>query len=1163
MAQLQLFLFGTFAARWGDQPVTRFPTDKVRALLAYIALNGKRPLRRETLATLFWPDYSDSVARRNLRQNLHRLNQLLDGLTPGLSQRLLTITRQTIAINEDALWLDVIEFDKMITAVTHHPHAQRHTCPTCLNQLTQAASLINGDLLAGFTLPDAPLFDEWLIVERERLHYQSLQLLHTLAEASLHQHAYDQAHHYAARQISLEPWREEAHRQMILALARQGRRSEALAQYATCCRVLEEELGIAPTDDTVTLYNDIVGENLPPIVVETAVSLHHFPPTFSPFIGRQTEYEQIISHLTNPACRLLTLVGPGGMGKTRLATHAIQHTYQQKSASLQALFPHGCYFVPLAEATSQEHLVQAIAQALALPPAPAGKIAAQLETYLQDKKLLLLLDNFEQLSPAALFLHQLLTAAPGLKLLVTSRAPLAIQAEWLLRLDGLPYPTATNQEAGLWQDYSALQLFSQAAQRVQPDFQVDERNLSAIIHICHLTEGMPLALELAAAWLRLLPCTQIADQIGRNLDFLQTEWPDLPPRHRSMRAMFQQSWDFLGEQAQRVLAQLSVFSGSFSVEAALAVTEATLPLLLQLLDKSLVQRQENGRFALHKLIQQFAAEQLALLPDQQQATLRRHSQHYLELVQGYGAALHGPQAISVIHDLRLTQANLVTAWQTAVQQQQWPLIEACLDSFTDYHLISGQLNEVSTLLAAAIEATAATAVSPLAAYLRLNQARILIEQGYLPAAADRLAQVAQTELVQTHPRLLARLQLENGRLQELQSSYDEALTNLTSALSFYQQSGNRLRQAQLIGTIGNVYWRQYRLDEALTNFHRALAMATEIGDQAYQAILLSDIGIIYVDKSDFSQGLHYYEQALAIDKALGNQAHVARHTHNIARVYRLQGKFDLALTYFKQAAETAVALGLRRGASLCLTNMGIVAKQLGQYGQAEAYYQQALQISQELNLKEGIANNWGNLANLYRLQGKFTTARTYYEQAITLSREIGYVEGEARHIGDLAELHKDLEEWPQARQLFEQAITLFETIEETYCLSSVLILQTEVLLELADYETAAALLAKGITLTQQSERADFLFRGQLLTARLAWLQGAADEAMASLNGLLATHTKPEEQALLYDHLWQIGQAPAHRQRAIGLYGELYGRIPNIQYQKRLDQLQAVPLSQKV
>jgi DNA-binding SARP family transcriptional activator len=239
MTQLHLALLGPFAAQWGDQPVTKFPTDKVRALLAYLALEGERPLRRETLAALLWPDWTDEIAKRNLRQNLHRLTQLLDGLEPGLSKRLLTITRPAVRLNREWIALDVVELEAALTAVAQCDHRYLHACAACGERLTAVADLIRGELLAGLSLPDAPAFEEWLAAAREAWRRPALHLLHSLTDRHLQRGEYERAEAYAARQIGLEPGREEAQRQMMLALARQGRRGKlwpSMNSFLACWR---------------------------------------------------------------------------------------------------------------------------------------------------------------------------------------------------------------------------------------------------------------------------------------------------------------------------------------------------------------------------------------------------------------------------------------------------------------------------------------------------------------------------------------------------------------------------------------------------------------------------------------------------------------------------------------------------------------------------------------------------------------------------------------------------------------------------------------------------------------------------------------------------------------------------------------------------------------
>ena len=1025
MPALQLTLLGSFAAHWKGETITSFPTDKVRALLAYLALEGERPLRRETVATLLWPNYPDAIARRNLRQNLHRLTHLLDKLEPGLSQQLLTITRQTVQLNRAHLWLDVAELEARLTAVAHHPHRHLHTCPPCLDALTQAAQLARGDLLAGFTLPDAPLFEEWLTIQRERLHYQSLQLLHTLAEAQLQRGEYEAAHAHAAHQIALEPWREEAHRQMILALARQGRRSEALAQYAECARLLEKEMGLLPAPETETLYNEIVSDSLPPAATAAAGGLHYFPAGFTPFIGREQECAQIAAYLAAPDCRLLTVVAPGGMGKTRLIAHAVQTTLGQKQGALDNLFPNGCYFVPLAEATSEEQLLNRLSQALALPPAPAGQMARQIAGYLQEKRLLLLLDNFEQLRPTAVTLQHLLENAPGLSLLVSSREPLALPGEWLLWLEGLPYPAAADPETA---DYAAVQLFAQAARRAQADFALDEINRTAVVRICQLTAGMPLALELAAAWIPQFDCAQIAAQISRNLDFLQAERPDLPPRHRNMQAMFQQAWDFLDEPAQRVLAQLAVFSGSFDLEAAQTVTEATLPTLLLLLDKSLLQRQADGRYILHKLIQQFAAAQLAAHPARQTEMYAAHSHHYLKLAQGYGAALYGPQAQAVMQALGLSQANLAQAWQTAVTQANWPLLQDGLEGFAAYYRLSGQLREAGDFLAAALQKL---------------------------AGDDDL------------PALLAQLQLENGRLQQLQGNYAAALAHLQSANQYYQQSDQLTRRAQTSLETGMVMLRQGEHDQARTLFNEGLTLARETEDKAIIGRALNHLGSVALLQGNYPDANALFAESLALRRQQGAKLEIAASLQSMGNVAMALGDYQTAITMYAESLQIKRAIGDKLGMATTLNNMAGIAYNQGDYAIARERYSASLTLRREMGDKLGVSRSSYNLGVALMAQGDYAAAQTQFTTSLEMARALGDKWGVASSLSNLGSVALAQGDYATAEAMNKEGLTIYRDMGDKRSFAAALTNQGSVALVQGAYTAARALFAESFSLCQE------------------------------------------------------------------------------------------------
>jgi predicted ATPase len=359
----------------------------------------------------------------------------------------------------------------------------------------------------------------------------------------------------------------------------------------------------------------------------------HFPLLAAPFFGRQQELRDVVQQLTTPSCRLLTLLGIGGAGKTRLALRAGQELLDH--------FPDGAWLVVLPPGCTTAALLAAIAETLGLRRAPGGDPMAVLLAQLAPKAALLILDNGEHLSGQAsvAFLAELLQRAPDLTLLATSRVALQLREEWLYSVGGLPIPPAAEVEDV--DQYAALQLFEASARRASSSFSLAAER-AAVVEICRLVEGVPLAVELAAGWRHLLPCQAIAQEIARSISFLQSDLRDMPERHRSIRAVFDQSWQLLSPDERQTLQQLSVFRGSFGREAAGAVAGAVLPMLSALTRTSLIQLQPDGRYHLHELVRHYAAEQFGQSALTATVAARdRHCFYYLRFLAERSAAMNG------------------------------------------------------------------------------------------------------------------------------------------------------------------------------------------------------------------------------------------------------------------------------------------------------------------------------------------------------------------------------------------------------------------------------------------------------------------------------------------------------------------------------------------
>ncbi len=479
-------------------------------------------------------------------------------------------------------------------------------------------------------------------------------------------------------------------------------------------------------------------------VAAPPISRTSLPVLPTPVIGRQGEVEQLSQLLRDPQCRLLTLVGPGGIGKTRLAIETAAH--------MQDDFVAGVYFIPLASVNTTRLIVPVIADAIgfAFQSASRADPKTQLFSYLKEKQALLLPDNLEHLlaEPGIELLAELLAHAQQVKLLATSRESLGLQGEWVFEVRGLPVPESRYAQ-GNARDTS-VELFLQRARRADVGFEATTADYPAIVRICQLVDGMPLAIELAAAWVRTLTCDEIAREIERGLGFLSLSARDLPARHRSMQAVFDHSWKLLTQEEQQVLSRLSLFCGGFHREAAEVVAGAMLSTLSALVTKSLIRRSSMGRYDLHELIRQYAVERLSEHLEEQMAAEERHGRYYLTWFGDEDKRLRSSAQREVFAELTAEIDNFRGAWDWAVAHGEFALIEQALRTFAMLYDTRGWLQEGLNMLGRAVDA-------------------LETAHGHLPL--DRTNQVALGHLLTSRSILASRL----GQYEQAQAMLERSL----------------------------------------------------------------------------------------------------------------------------------------------------------------------------------------------------------------------------------------------------------------------------------------------------------------------------------------------------------------------------------------------------
>ncbi|NUM44723.1 MAG: tetratricopeptide repeat protein [Anaerolineales bacterium] len=980
--RLALTLFGPFEALVNAQPLA-FATDKIRALLAYLALEPDKPHRRETLAALLWPDYPDETALRNLRQSVYRLRQTLADADPDLPARLITQTRPTITLHAAALTTDTARFTALVQ--------ESQIAPDPRPPLTELTALYRGELLKGFALSDAYAFDEWLSIQREIFHQQTLDAFTRLM--SRQENDPDALLTTAPRLLALAPWHEETHRQIMRAHLQKGNRTQALAQYQTLRTTLLRDLGVEPAPATTALLARIQTEAPYPENAQTAPipprpTLRNFPAPLTPLIGRKAELDALTQMLSDPACRLVTLIGPGGMGKTRLATETARRLSAQPHR-----FTDGLYFVPLTQLEQGELLLATVAQNLGLTLSATAEPRRELFQYLQSHPSLLLLDNFEHLLPdAAPMLSELLAAAPETTLLVTSRDPLAIQGEWLYPLEGLSYlPDPRETDAPL--ERPAPQLFIQTARRYRPSFD-PPAHAESILAICRLTDGLPLALEMAAAWMRAYSTQEIAERITQSLDFLTNPYRDAPARQRSLRAIFTSTWEQLAPEPRAVLAALSVFRGGFTVAAALNVAQAGVLDLAVLVEKSFLRRAEH-RYDLHELVRQFAAEKLGEM-GHAPVIFARHANFYLATLAQQAPGLNGPSPQEALSAMRQELDNVRHAWAWAVARAEVRLLEMGLEGLVQFFMLTGNLAEGENAVKKARAAVSAlpAAPTPLQSQLESSLAWFRVGLGNHLAALENIQ--AALSLAGQHLPSRARALSIYGWALQTTGKYAEAETALEEAITLFDQMGDLFQKSFALIRLGGVYWRRRDFEKTRMYYQRSLQIEQTLGNKRGMTRAFGGLGLVYLNLEKYPEALEGLGRALELDRELGNLAGVSRHLGNIGAAHLILGQFEQARACFEEAAEMDARAGNKVTLGIWKENLGMVFMHLQQTDKARQCFDASIGLFREAGNRFNLPEPLLGKADLLLAREEDDEAKTLIEEGVRLSDELNRKDTQTR-----------------------------------------------------------------------------------------------------------------------------------------------------------------------
>jgi DNA-binding SARP family transcriptional activator/predicted ATPase len=1014
MGEPQIFL--------GENKLVQFQYRKSVALLAFLAAT-KKNYNREYLADFLWRNLSEKNAHAGLRKTLSDINKE----TPNF----LTIENHKIALlNSPSIEVDCFSFEQTILALRQKSFEEISNAQ--IERLEHILPFYQAPFMNGFFIKNAPAFENWVLLQRE--YYSGLlkEALLKISHFAYHTGQYQKSMEYSRHLLSNEPTQEEAHYNLMSIYALNGQRTLALKQYEICRQALLDTFGSMPNQKIVELYKRIRFQE------EDGSVSRMLPLPTMPIYGREEDIHNVLSRLQQKHCRILTLIGPGGIGKTHLAL-MVGNRINRITADC---FEDGVIFISLQALNSIHFLSSSIAHQLGYAYEKESDPVKQLCDFLSPYKMVLILDNFEQLVVSLAeyrnkqydLINRILQAAPGVKLLITSRIRLNFQGEFVYPLKGISYPEHEENEHYKALNYPAVSLFIQRARQLTGQYTPNERELQSIVHICQSVNGLPLGILLAAGWTNLLTAAEIAETImddngSKRLAFFATGGPDMPERHRDMESVFYQSWSMLSGKQQKTLAALAFLPSSFSIETAKTIAQADLADLKVLLDHSLLERKSSGRLQMHDLLRQYASNRGVDV----RGVYERTRDYYSAKVMQWEKDLKSEKQLQAVDEINLEIDNLNVIWEEIISNGDFNYASQMFDgmciffSWRHYYAEAAafcenfvqKLEEKQTITDSfSIQDTyrmLAKALTWQASFLKINEAGTFLSRS-MEILDDPILEGCdiRSERAFTCNWMAATLS-QTGKFDEAFQLYNQSMT-LYEAL----QDDWRLQHVYL--SKGILLWDKSNYSDGKRIIEKSLAISRKIGDRqgiAHALLWLgnvslflgdregekmvreslsifstiggesgNDSGILLACSSLFILGMYEEGCDLMRKKYKQNLFEARLDAKNIVYAFCLihTGNYEEAGIYVEKGVAFARELGEAYGENLALLTQSWYAIYENDFEKAENILKESLLNSEKHDVKEVESLSSSFLAVTWMLMGKKENISLYLRNAVQVAK---------------------------------------------------------------------------------------------------------------------------------------------------------------------------------